>query len=68
MEETKQNYMHREVWSLDDVCLFLGVKKGWVYGAVHRREIPHVKMGLYLKFQQSKIVPWFEGLSRNTAA
>jgi len=73
MKEEKQQrdiseIMNRDVWGLIDVCDYLGVKPGWVYGAVHRREIPHKKIGLYLKFKKTDVLAWFDKHERGAAA
>jgi excisionase family DNA binding protein len=56
--------MRRDLWSLDDLCAYLGVKRGWAYRVCRRREIPHYKCGLYLKFKRTEIIAWIDSQAR----
>jgi len=62
--------LSREIWDLQDVCAYFGMKPGWVYGKIHSREIPHYKPGggLYVRFKKSELLSWFDGTRRDTAA
>ena len=42
--------------------------KATIYGLVHRREIPHKKVGKRLAFLKSEIDAWLNGQARKTAA
>lgn len=47
-----------EIMTLDELCVYLKVKKSWVYQNI--RDIPHYKMCGHLRFKRVKIDAWFE--------
>jgi excisionase family DNA binding protein len=44
----------------DQLAGYLHVTKQWVYERVHLGEIPHTKVGKYLRFRKSAIEKWIE--------
>lgn len=52
--------------NIEEVADFLDLAVPTVYGLVHRRQIPHIKMGKYLKFKKSKIIEWLESGNKKT--
>ena len=40
---------------ISEVSRILGVPKSWLYEKTRRREIPHLKLGKYLKFDPRDI-------------
>jgi excisionase family DNA binding protein len=55
-EGTGQN--QRVLMDVQDVAEYLGVKVSWVYDKTRRKEIPHAKVGKYLRFRKSAIDEW----------
>lgn len=49
-----------EVFSVEDLMAYLGVKRCWVHKRTSHKEIPYFKMGQYLRFRKSEIDKWFE--------
>jgi excisionase family DNA binding protein len=46
--------------TIDDLCKLLGVMKKTVYGWTSRREIPFVKIGNRLRFEEAAVSKWVE--------
>jgi excisionase family DNA binding protein len=47
----------------EQLAAYLGVNKQWVYERVSLGEIPHTKMGRYLRFRKSAIEKWLDSKS-----
>ena len=47
--------------AISEVSLWLGVSTKTVYGWIHTRQIPFVKVGRLVKFQTNDISAWVEG-------
>ena len=47
----------------DQLALYLGVTKQWVYERVHLGELPYIKVGRFLRFRKSVIDKWLESIS-----
>ena len=45
-----------EIWTVEDLAAFLKVKPSWVYE--HTSEIPHIRVGRYLRFERSAVLEW----------
>ena len=43
-----------------EVAEFLNVKESWLRSAVFRRLIPFIKLGNYIRFEQTEIIKWME--------
>lgn len=41
--------------TVDDLCAYLQVDKGWVYQQVHSKSIPYLKANAHLRFRKSAI-------------
>ncbi len=54
--------------SIDELCNYLPGKpaKATIYGKVHKREIPHKKIGKRLVFLKSDIDEWINSQGRKT--
>ena len=44
--------------TVGDVCQLLQVPKWWVYEHARTRDIPHYKLGKYLRFRRDEIEAW----------
>jgi len=55
-------------FSIDELCEYLPGKptKAYIYTKVHRREIPHKKVGKRLVFLKSDIDEWLNAQNRKT--
>ncbi len=42
------------------VMLVLGVKKSWVYARVSDGELPHIRMGAFIRFDPKDIAAYLE--------
>jgi len=57
-------------FSLDELCEYLpgNPAKATLYGKVHRREMPHKKVGKRLMFLKSEIDDWLKSHGRKTVS
>jgi excisionase family DNA binding protein len=68
-EELKPLIASRKVEAQDDILTpeqlaeYLQVSKQWVYERVSLGEIPHTKVGKYLRFRKTAIEKWIESQS-----
>jgi len=62
-EEAGQN--QRVLMDVQGVAEYLGVRVSWVYDKTRKKEIPHARVGKYLRFRKSAIDDW---LTQNRAA
>jgi len=53
--------MQKEFLSIEDVAIYLGIKKSTLYSKVKSGEIPHYRLGRLLKFRKEDIDRWMEG-------
>ena len=53
--------MSCEVLTVDEVAALLRVDRKTVYEAVHRRQIPHVRVGRAIRIQRAAFEAWLEG-------
>ena len=53
--------MKQEFLSIEDVAIYLGIKKSTLYSKVKSGEIPHYRLGHLLKFRKEDIDRWMEG-------
>jgi excisionase family DNA binding protein len=52
--------MQGKLISYDDAAALLGLARGTLASMVHRRQIPHVRMGPRLvRFDQEELVAWW---------
>ncbi len=50
------------VFTVETLAKYLQVKKQWVYGRIHSKEIPYIKMGKFPRFKKREIDIWLESL------
>jgi excisionase family DNA binding protein len=55
-EETGQN--QSVLIDVRRVAEYLGVKVEWIYDGIRKKEIPHAKVGRYLRFRKYTIDDW----------
>lgn len=48
----------KALWKLDEAAEFLGVTVPALRGLIHRRRIPHVKVGRVIRFRQNDLEAW----------
>jgi excisionase family DNA binding protein len=49
-----------ELFDVKGISKYLGVKPSWVYGRVHSKSFPHVKVGKYLRFRKVDVDGWLK--------
>jgi excisionase family DNA binding protein len=52
-----------QLLTVEEVCELLRVKRAWVYTAVNRGELPHVKLAGHLRFQPAALASYIESAS-----
>ena len=58
--------MDRTILTFDETCRFLQVKKSRLRTAIFRREIPFIKIGRLIRFDQNDLIRWLEELKKNS--
>ena len=53
-----ENDVPNEIWTVEELAVFLKVKPSWVYE--HAGTIPHVRVGRCLRFERSAVVEWLQ--------
>ena len=48
------------VFDVDGLAVYLKMNKQWVYERIHRKDIPHYKVGKYCKFDESEVWEWLK--------
>jgi excisionase family DNA binding protein len=64
---TKENEV-LQIMTVDEAATMLRVPKSWVYERTRRRgaeQIPHIKLGKYLRFERASIRTWVESMREN---
>ncbi len=64
---TKENELP-QIMTVDEAATMLRVPKSWVYERTRRRgaeQIPHIKLGKYLRFERASIRTWVESMREN---
>lgn len=46
--------------NIDECSELLGVRKSWLYARTRKQEIPHYKLGKYLRFDLEQVRKWLE--------
>lgn len=60
--------MTERLWTVDDVCNFLGYKRNAVYQLIYRRRIPCIKLSKKaVRFDPVAIRKWLQEKSRDAA-
>jgi excisionase family DNA binding protein len=53
-----------ELLTLDEVVTWLRVPRSWVYERTRKGQIPHVKLGKYLRFPRQALTEWLGAQNR----
>lgn len=59
------NGWNSDLMSISEVARALNVPVSWVYGRTRRRgkeRIPHIKLGKYLRFENTQVQEWVKEL------
>ena len=51
--------------TVDEAARFLRVKASWIYERTRTNEIPHIKLGKYLRFEEEELQAWFRRWRRD---
>ena len=43
---------------VDEIAEKLKVKRSWLYARTRTNEIPHLKLGKYLRFDENEVMAW----------
>ncbi len=54
--------------SLSELCAYINLSKSTIYKKTSQREIPHIKSGKKLLFDQARIDQWLEQFEQPTCA
>lgn len=52
--------MEQELRDIDWIAKKLGVPVSWIYSRTRTNEIPHYKVGKYVRFDESEIWAWLK--------
>jgi excisionase family DNA binding protein len=52
----------------EEVAGLLRVTKGWVYAAARAGQIPHVRLGRYIRYRADAIARWITELERDSTS
>ena len=63
-EESTPGDKLAELLTLDEVVTWLRVPRSWVYERTRKGQIPHVKLGKYLRFSRQVLAEWLAAQSR----
>lgn len=55
MEQTLQP---DRLLNVEQIAAYLQVPESWVYGKVATGEMPHVRVGRYLRFRMQEVLRW----------
>lgn len=53
-----------DLLTLNEVVAWLRVPRSWVYERTRKGQIPHVKLGKYLRFSRQALAEWLGAQSR----
>lgn len=56
-----------QILTFIEACEFLKIKKSRLRTAIFKREIPFIKIGRLIRFDQMDLIKWLESLKSNTA-
>jgi excisionase family DNA binding protein len=60
-----ESTLHDELLTVDELAALLKVKKSWVYE--HLDQIPHVRLGRYVRFEFSAVSQFVQRQRKNYA-
>jgi excisionase family DNA binding protein len=63
-EESTPGDKLAELLTLDEVVTWLRVPRSWVYERTRKGQIPHVKLGKYLRFPRQALTEWLGAQNR----
>jgi excisionase family DNA binding protein len=52
--------------TVDDVAELTGMGRDWLYAQVRAGQIPHIRMGRYVRFREGAIDEWLTELERRS--
>lgn len=55
------------LWTVPEIAEYLGVKTSWVYAKVIADEMPHVRVGRYVRFRVAEVDEWLMSASGRQA-
>jgi len=58
-----QAAQERALLTPEEVAQYFQVNRQWVYERTCKNEIPHIKVGKYLRFEQQEIKRWAGGMA-----
>jgi excisionase family DNA binding protein len=58
-----QAAQERSLLTPEEVARYFQVNRQWVYERTSKNEIPHLKVGKYLRFQKQEIDRWTGGMA-----
>ena len=58
-----QAAQNRSLMTPEEVAQYFRVNRQWVYERTSKNEIPHMKVGKYLRFEQQEIKRWAGGMA-----
>ncbi len=64
MSTTANEQTRPQLCTVQEIAALLAVKESWVYSHVAKGDIPHFKMGRYVRFNRAEVLAWGRGLSR----
>jgi excisionase family DNA binding protein len=64
MSETANHDGAGELLTFDEVVALLKVPRGWLYDRTRKHEIPHLKLGRYLRFERTALMEWLAKQTR----
>ncbi len=55
-----------ELFDVKGISKYPGVKPSWIYGRVHSKSFPHIKVGKYLRFRKMDVDGWLNAKQART--
>jgi len=49
------------VLTVEDMAAYLRIGRGKAYELVHQRQVPHVRVGRYIRIPREALLRWLEG-------
>jgi excisionase family DNA binding protein len=46
--------------NIEELAENLGLDESWIYTKTRTKEIPHIKLGKYLRFSENSILEWLD--------
>jgi excisionase family DNA binding protein len=61
VETSVRKEVKKSLWSVDDVCQYLNIKKSTVYALAQSGSIPFYRLGRLIRFKPDDVQAWIEG-------